>query len=76
MSFDRAKLAQNAPAVLMAFDQVKGMLRIEHDEMLATIAAALACMPDADRAVFRALFDQIEQEMTEIGSRPPEHRTQ
>jgi hypothetical protein len=66
---DRMKIANNAPLLLAAFDGLKPMLGIGHDEMLATIAAALASMPAADRAVFRSLYDKIEQEMTDCGCR-------
>jgi hypothetical protein len=60
---DRAKLAAYAPYMLFALDSIKRAHGLTHDETIATLAAAIASWPAGDRAVFRALFDHIEQEM-------------
>lgn len=60
---DRGEIALRAPFVLMAFDQLQTAFGMDKDQILATIAAALASMSEGDRAVFRALYDKIEEEM-------------
>lgn len=71
---DRAQISSIAPSLLLVFDVFKRTKCLGHDQMLAVIAAALASLPAADRAVFRALYDNIEKEMH--AHRPPEERPQ